>query len=62
MTTYRHLNLLIDSVLYEGLRTRSRKAEISISKIVRDALTTFLDPKNEELKGKALDGQNKNTK
>lgn len=52
MTTYRHLNLLIDSVLYEGLRRQSRKTEISISKIVRDALTTFLEGKTKELQMK----------
>lgn len=52
MMTYRHLNLLIDSTLYEGLRKQSRKTEISISKIVRDVLTTFLEEKSKELQMK----------
>ena len=65
MTMYRHLNLLIDGNIHDALRRFSRKQEVSISKIVRDAITDFLSAKAEESKefpeGKGNHEQHRNS-
>lgn len=45
MTTYRHLNLLIDGNIHNSLRKYSRKQEVPISQIVREAIKEFLSAK-----------------
>lgn len=52
-TTYRHLNLLIDSNLYEALRRKSRKLDIPVSRIVRDVLAESLSLKDNNPKNQA---------
>ena len=46
MTMYRHLNLLIDGNIHDSLRKYSRKEEVPISQIVREAIKEFLSAKS----------------
>ncbi|GIK12021.1 hypothetical protein FBQ80_17990 [Candidatus Brocadia sp. AMX2] len=60
MKTYRHLNFLIDGNTYDALRRQSRKLDMSISRIAREAIASFLENGrcSKSSKGLALGGEN----